>query len=424
MRDENETGPIEEHTYYLTDANGNVVMTVDDAAHGLERIFYNAYGMPECFPFGDLNGDYTVTVADRTIFDNIKNGGANEKYNILGDVDLDPDSHRDSDATDRSIMSTYYLGLTGGSNVLSVDEVANDIGYAGYIFNDESQNYHVRNREYSPQLGRFLQRDPIRYAAGMNLYQYVNSSPINYVDPYGLTPGYFFDLKKLYEKFFRRGSGQNRNREYYRDPGTHEEEGEGEGEESRPESFESPTKELETLEPLLEDVEELAEDLGEVGHEGLGILGNVPVAGDVIDCFNIAWYIYEGDTGEAALQIGCMAVPGLFFIRYADEAADAAELLRYRRYWRKKAPRIDTPGSRRRHYRIRKNTDVIEESELIYDKHGRLYRRRDNTDHGSPWVPGHGIPQDHYWFYGPYTDPNGKEFKYIFGPEGIPILIS
>ncbi len=164
------------------------MIIVDAVAHGLERIFYNAYGMPECFPFGDLNGDYTVTVADRTIFDNIKNGGANEKYNILGDVDLDPDSHRDSDATDRSIMSTYYLGLTGGSNVLSVDEVANDIGYAGYIFNDESQNYHVRNREYSPQLGRFLQRDPLEYPDGYNLYQYVMSNPLNYTDPFGLLP--------------------------------------------------------------------------------------------------------------------------------------------------------------------------------------------------------------------------------------------
>ncbi len=136
------------------------------------------------FPFGDLNGDYTVTVADRTIFDNIKTGGNNEKYNILGDVDLDGDL----DATDRSIMSTYYLGLTGGSNVLSVDEIANDIGYAAYIFNDESQNYHVRNREYSPQLGRFLQRDLLEYPDGYNLYQYVMSNPIGYIDPFGFAP--------------------------------------------------------------------------------------------------------------------------------------------------------------------------------------------------------------------------------------------
>ena len=53
-------------------------------------------------------------------------------------------------------------------DVQSVDEVANDIGYAGYLFNDESQNYHVRNREYSPKLGRWLQRDPLEYPDGMN----------------------------------------------------------------------------------------------------------------------------------------------------------------------------------------------------------------------------------------------------------------
>lgn len=34
------------------------------------------------------------------------------------------------------------------------DDGANDIGYAGYVWNDESNNYHVRNRKYSPKLGR------------------------------------------------------------------------------------------------------------------------------------------------------------------------------------------------------------------------------------------------------------------------------
>ncbi len=80
-------------------------------------------------------------------------------------------------------MSTYYLGLTGGSNVLSIDEVANDIGYAGYIFNDESLNYHVRNREYSPTLGRWLQRDPIGYrGSAFALYEFGVSSPNNNID--------------------------------------------------------------------------------------------------------------------------------------------------------------------------------------------------------------------------------------------------
>lgn len=39
---------------------------------------------------------------------------------------------------------------------------------------------------YNPAIGRFLERDPIGYDDGMNLYQFVRSNPIRYVDPFGL----------------------------------------------------------------------------------------------------------------------------------------------------------------------------------------------------------------------------------------------
>ncbi len=39
---------------------------------------------------------------------------------------------------------------------------------------------------YDPQTGRWLERDPLRYADGMNKYQYVESNPIRLVDPTGM----------------------------------------------------------------------------------------------------------------------------------------------------------------------------------------------------------------------------------------------
>jgi len=43
-----------------------------------------------------------------------------------------------------------------------------------------------KSRYYSPIIGRFLQPDDIGYEDGLNLYAYVDSKPINFVDPYGL----------------------------------------------------------------------------------------------------------------------------------------------------------------------------------------------------------------------------------------------
>ncbi|MBI1927091.1 hypothetical protein HYR99_22965 [Candidatus Poribacteria bacterium] len=41
------------------------------------------------------------------------------------------------------------------------------------------------NRYYAPGLGRFISRDAVGYAEGMNLYEYVNSRPTNSTDPDG-----------------------------------------------------------------------------------------------------------------------------------------------------------------------------------------------------------------------------------------------
>ncbi|HUU96123.1 MAG TPA: RHS repeat-associated core domain-containing protein [Phycisphaerae bacterium] len=48
---------------------------------------------------------------------------------------------------------------------------------------------HVGFRWYDPSIGRFIQRDPIGLAGGLNVYAYVDAEPLSAIDPDGLQKG-------------------------------------------------------------------------------------------------------------------------------------------------------------------------------------------------------------------------------------------
>ncbi|MGD0094729.1 MAG: RHS repeat-associated core domain-containing protein, partial [Planctomycetota bacterium] len=71
--------------------------------------------------------------------------------------------------------------------------LGNRLGFQGRTGFPEFGLQYFRNRFYDPGLGRFLSRDPLGLAAGMNMYAAFGGDPINQIDPLGL-----YDLSDLY----------------------------------------------------------------------------------------------------------------------------------------------------------------------------------------------------------------------------------
>ncbi|WP_425267248.1 RHS repeat-associated core domain-containing protein [Aeoliella straminimaris] len=65
-------------------------------------------------------------------------------------------------------------------------DIDNEFLYTGRRLDPETGLQYSRYRYYHPQLGRFVNRDPIGYRGGMNLYAYVGGMPTRYTDPMGL----------------------------------------------------------------------------------------------------------------------------------------------------------------------------------------------------------------------------------------------
>jgi len=96
--------------------------------------------------------------------------------------------------TSGSVVEGYEYTAYGKVTILdsnfdtttyTYSQYGNPYLYTGRRYDDESGLYYYRNRYYSPNLGRFITRDPMYYAGGVNLYEYADSRPIPVADPHG-----------------------------------------------------------------------------------------------------------------------------------------------------------------------------------------------------------------------------------------------
>jgi RHS repeat-associated protein len=84
-----------------------------------------------------------------------------------------------------TIASQYTYDPYGNRTTVS-GSIVPDIGYSGYFYHKVSGLDFTRHRAYDPIHARWLNRDPIAEAGGVNLYAYVDGNPISRIDPLGL----------------------------------------------------------------------------------------------------------------------------------------------------------------------------------------------------------------------------------------------
>jgi RHS repeat-associated protein len=161
------------------------------------------FDAPSGTSLGAIKRHYTWGVEQRGTFSQIGAAGAllqitdrettgNPQY--LPAYDANGNVMALYNATDGSEAAVYEYSPYGQLTRMSGHfAAANPFRYSTKFADKETGLIYFGHRYYSPQTGRFINRDPIGEAGGNNLYQYVGNDPINNEDFLGLSGDSPFD---------------------------------------------------------------------------------------------------------------------------------------------------------------------------------------------------------------------------------------
>jgi RHS repeat-associated protein len=96
------------------------------------------------------------------------------------------------------VVNSYCYSPEG---LVGVQEtIPNPFTYVGRfgVMAEGNGLYFMQARYYDPEVGGFINKDPIGYFGGLNLYTYVANNPVGLIDPWGL---------KEFELVIRQGGG-------------------------------------------------------------------------------------------------------------------------------------------------------------------------------------------------------------------------
>ena len=172
---------------FVHDRDGNGRVDIDDySGYFLDCLTTNGVAPgPNCARWSatyfDADGDEDVDLYDF--------GGFQECLGATDDVCLfvyDQDGDADVDLDDYAEFNAH-VGTSGVPHpvVAGGSRYGNPFLWTGQRYDGSVGLYHFLYRSYSPDLGRWLQRDPLGYVDGASLFEYVASDPTGWIDPWG-----------------------------------------------------------------------------------------------------------------------------------------------------------------------------------------------------------------------------------------------
>ena len=190
--------PTATRDYVLQNWRADVVALAAPDGDLLERVTYDAYGIPFATHPTDLTKGAIGGVAGYGMPDGTLNNDDYFYYQAryaATDWRADWDRDGDIDAADNTAYLADKAAASGswGRGVLS--NRGNILGYAGYVHEPATGSagsghgtmWHVRQRVLHSGLGRWVQRDPpeFEYREGPSLYWYGMAAPLENSDPNG-----------------------------------------------------------------------------------------------------------------------------------------------------------------------------------------------------------------------------------------------
>ncbi|WP_196141198.1 LamG-like jellyroll fold domain-containing protein, partial [Aliikangiella sp. G2MR2-5] len=144
-------------THYIFDLNGQLIAEADGNGNiQKEYVYFNGQ------PFAQVIGD------DVYFYHN----------SHLGTPEMM------TDANQNVVWQASYTPF--GLATVTNETVVNNIRFPGQYYDAESGLHYNYFRDYDPEIGRYIQSDPIGLNGGINTYGYVLQNPISNRDPNGL----------------------------------------------------------------------------------------------------------------------------------------------------------------------------------------------------------------------------------------------